>query len=161
MIENLSAMRETQVWSLGLEDPLEKGMATHFGILAWRIPRTEGPDGLKSMGSQRVRHDWVYNSFFEEGNSNLLQYSCLENSMDIGAWKATVHGVAKSQTQLRDFTFTFYRDWKNMLVEQTIESRSSYISKWYGLHRRSEKKRWMDFIVYDARATHFPYGKKL
>ena len=98
--DNLSAMRETQVWSLGLEDPLEKGMATHFGILAWRIPRTEGPDGLKSMGSQRVRHDWVYNSFFEEGNSNLLQYSCLENSMDIGAWKATVHGVAKSQTQL-------------------------------------------------------------
>ena len=42
-----------------------------------------------------------------EGNGNLLQYSCLENPMDGGAWKATVHGVAKSQTRLSDFTFTF------------------------------------------------------
>ena len=43
-----------------------------------------------------------------EGNGNLLQYSCLENPMDIGAWKAAVHGVAKGQTQLSDFTFTFH-----------------------------------------------------
>ena len=98
MIENLSAMQETQVWSLGQKDPLEKGMATHFNILAWRIPWTAKPDGLKSMGSQRVRHNWAYNSFFEERNGNLLQYSCLENSMDIGAWRATVHGVAESDT---------------------------------------------------------------
>ena len=47
----------TQVRSLGLEDPLEEGMATHSSILAWRIPWTEEPDGLQSMGSQRVRHD--------------------------------------------------------------------------------------------------------
>ena len=46
-----------QVRSLGLEDPLEEGMATHSSILAWRIPWTEGPGGLQSMGSQRVRHD--------------------------------------------------------------------------------------------------------
>ena len=45
------------VGSLGWEDPLEEGMATHSGILAWRIPRTEEPGGLQSMGSQRVRHD--------------------------------------------------------------------------------------------------------
>ena len=43
-----------------------------------------------------------------EGNGNPLQYSCLENSMDGGAWWATVHGVTKSQTRLSDFTFTFY-----------------------------------------------------
>ena len=43
-------MRETQVWALGLEDPLEKGMATHFSILAWMIPRTEEPGGLQSIG---------------------------------------------------------------------------------------------------------------
>ena len=43
--------------SLGHEDPSEEGMATHFGILAWRIPWTEGPDGLQSMGLQRVGHD--------------------------------------------------------------------------------------------------------
>ena len=60
ILENLPAMRETQVRSLGREDPLEKGMATHSSILAWRIP------------------------------------------MDRGAWRTTVHGVAKSQTQLSD-----------------------------------------------------------
>ena len=51
MIRNLPAMQET----LGQEDSLEKGMTTHSSILAWRIPRIEEPDGLKSMGSQRVR----------------------------------------------------------------------------------------------------------
>ena len=56
-IKNLPAMQETQVRSLGWEDPLERGMATHSSILTWRIPRT-------------------------------------------GAWQATVHGIAKSQTQL-------------------------------------------------------------
>ena len=53
----LPAMRETWVSSLGLEDPLEKGMATHSGILAWRIPWAEEPGRLQSLGSQRVRHD--------------------------------------------------------------------------------------------------------
>jgi len=57
MIKNLPAMLETQVRSLGWEDPLEKGMATHSSILAWRIPWTEEPGRLQSMGSQRVRHD--------------------------------------------------------------------------------------------------------
>ena len=47
-----------RVRSLGREDPLEEGMATHFSILAWRIPWTEEPGGLQSMGSQRVAHDW-------------------------------------------------------------------------------------------------------
>ena len=46
------------VWSLRWEDPLEEGMGTHSSILAWRIPWTEEPGGLQSMGSQRVRHDW-------------------------------------------------------------------------------------------------------
>ena len=55
-VKNLSAMRETWVQSLGLEDPLEKGIATHSNILAWRIPWTEKPGGLQSMGSQRVGH---------------------------------------------------------------------------------------------------------
>ena len=49
--------KETQVPSLGREDPLEEGMATHSSILAWRIPWTEEPSGLQSMGSQRVGHD--------------------------------------------------------------------------------------------------------
>ena len=52
-------MQETWVWSLGWEDPLEKEMATHSNILAWKIPWTEEPGRLQSLGSQRVRHDWV------------------------------------------------------------------------------------------------------
>ena len=55
--KNLLAMLETQVRSLGWEDPLEKGMATHSIILAWGIPWTEEPGGLQSMGLQRVRHN--------------------------------------------------------------------------------------------------------
>ena len=150
--------QETWVWSLGQEDHLETEMSTQSSILAWRIPWTEEPGELQSMGSQRVRHDWVteltelyyrikkVNSVLwilpqlknewthsrsegsevkasacnvgdvgsiprsgrspGEGNGNPLQYSCLENPMDRGAWWATVHSVAKSRTQLSDFTFT-------------------------------------------------------
>ena len=59
MVKRLPTMLETQVPSLGQENPLEKEMATHSSILAWEIPWTEEPGGLQSMGSQRVRHDWV------------------------------------------------------------------------------------------------------
>ena len=57
MVKHLSTMQETQVRALGWEDPLEKGIATHSSILAWRIPWMEHPDGLQSMGLQRDRHD--------------------------------------------------------------------------------------------------------
>ena len=56
-VKRLPAMRETQIQSLGREDPLEKEMATHSSILAWKIPWTEEPGRLQSMGLQRVRHD--------------------------------------------------------------------------------------------------------
>ena len=122
MVRNPSAMWEAQVRSLGWEDPLEKGMATHSSILAWRSPWTEELGGLQSMGSQRVRHNWAKYIYRERigwasqvalvvknppasagdvrylglipglvrtpggGHSNPLQYSCLKNSMDRGAW---------------------------------------------------------------------------
>ena len=57
MVMNLLAVQEIQLQSLVQEDPWEKGMATHSSILAWRIPRTEEPGGLQSMGSQTVGHD--------------------------------------------------------------------------------------------------------
>ena len=56
-VKRLPAMQETQVQSLGWEDPLEKEMVTHSSILAWKIPWTEEPGRLQSMGSQRVGHD--------------------------------------------------------------------------------------------------------
>ena len=58
-LKRLPGMQETQVQSLGQEAPLEKGMATHSSTLAWRIPWTEEPGRLQSMGLQRVGHDWA------------------------------------------------------------------------------------------------------
>ena len=58
MVKNMPGVQKTQVRSLGQEDPLEKRMATHSSILAWRTSWTEEPGGLQSMVSQRVRHDW-------------------------------------------------------------------------------------------------------
>ena len=57
MVKNLPAVRENQVRSLGQEDPLEKGMAPHSSILAWRIPQTEEPGSLQFMGLQKIGHD--------------------------------------------------------------------------------------------------------
>ena len=85
MVKNLSAMQEAKVRSLGREDPLEKEIATHSSILAWRIPWTEKPSGLQSMGSQRVGHDWVtslelnyldFRGLLSNG-SDLVAKSCL------------------------------------------------------------------------------------
>ena len=61
-VKNLPVMQETWVRLLGQKDPLENGMATNSSILAWRIPWTEEPGGLQSMGSHRVGHDWTINT---------------------------------------------------------------------------------------------------
>ena len=134
-VKHLPAMQETWVPSLGQEDPLEKEMATHSSILAWRIPWTEEPGRLQSRGSQRVRHNWATSlsfSFFSQvalvntppvsagyagntgwgrtpgvGNGNALQYSCLKNSTDRGAWRVIVHRVAKSRTWLNDWAHSY------------------------------------------------------
>ena len=84
LVKNLPAMQKTWVQSLGWEDPLEKGMATHSSILAWRIPWAEKPGGLWSMGSQRVRQDWgltlsqMWNATYLQtcGHLLTLQYDC-------------------------------------------------------------------------------------
>ena len=62
-IKHLPAMWDTQVRSLGGEEPLEKGMTTHSSVPSWRIPWTEERDGLQFTGLQRVRHDWGTNTF--------------------------------------------------------------------------------------------------
>ena len=88
-------------------------MVPHSRTLAWKIPWTEEPGGLQSMGSRRVRQTERLHFHFSlsctgEGNGNPLQCSFLENPRDRGAWWAAVHGVAKSQTRLNDFTITFH-----------------------------------------------------
>ena len=62
-VKNLPAVQESWVWSLGWENPLEKQMATHSSILAWKISWTEEPGGVQSMGSQRLEHDWAANTY--------------------------------------------------------------------------------------------------
>ena len=77
-------------------------MAPHSSTLAWKIPWTEDPGGLQSMGSLRVGHDWATSlSCNGEGNGNPLQCSYLQNPRDSGAWWAAVHGVTQSRTQLK------------------------------------------------------------
>ena len=124
-------MRETWVWSLGRQDPLAKGTVSHSIVLAWRIPWTEKPGRLQPLGSQRVRHNWETFTFTSHQDINvrvsiwtLEVYFCLENPMDGGAWKAAVHGVAKSWTQLSDFTFTFHFH----ALEKEMATRSSVLS---------------------------------
>ena len=70
IVNNLPAMQETWVWSMGWEDTLEKGMTTHSSSRSWRIPWTEEPGGLQTAELQRVKHDWVTNSF------QVRQYVC-------------------------------------------------------------------------------------
>ena len=72
MVKNLPEMQETRVWSLGWEDPLEKKMATHSSILAWRIPGTEEPDKVQTMRLQGVWHYWVINTHTHADNATLI-----------------------------------------------------------------------------------------
>ena len=114
LVKNPPAMRETWVWSLRWEDPLEKGMATHSSIPVQRIPMEEEPGGLQSIRSQRdmteqltiyfLTKSWIIEYLYlisdGEGNGNPLQYSCLENPMDRGTCQAMVLGVTKPWTWL-------------------------------------------------------------
>ena len=118
----MQEMQEVWFCSLGQEDPLENEMATHSSVLAWEIPQTETSGGLQSMRSRRVGCDWAHTLHKHnqkvppggsdskesstgsilvpgrsagEGNGNPLQYPCLGNPVDRGAWQATVNGATK------------------------------------------------------------------
>ena len=131
MVKNLPALQETQVRSLGWEDPLEREVATHSSILAWKIPWTEKTGKLQSMELQKSQtglSDWTKLNWVtwwlkeftcnaayagdtssipglgrspRGGHGNLLQSSCLESPMDRGAWRVTVHRFAQNWTQLK------------------------------------------------------------
>ena len=87
MVKKLPAMQETQVRSLGQEDLLEKEMATHSSILAWKIPRTEEPGGLQSTGLQREGHDWTTVTFIFTSNYMLTKWTTWREWKN--SWKRT------------------------------------------------------------------------
>ena len=114
-VKSLPAMQVTWGWSLVWEDPLEKEMATHSRILAWRIPWTEEPGGLQSMGSQRVGHDCHYLHF-----QNYYAYLVKE----------------AKQNRIHDVWFYFCKILENTNVSIVTEQVSSF----WGLGLRVRKK---------------------
>ena len=108
-VKNVPAMQETQemrVWYTGWEDPLEKGMATHSSILAWRIPWTEDPGGLQSMGSQTVERDWA----IAAADAKSLQ-SCLTlcDPMDYSLPGSSIRGIF--QARVLEWVAIAFSDW--------------------------------------------------
>ena len=111
-VKNLPAMQETWVQSLGQEYPLEKGMAIHSSILAWRIPRTEETGRLQSMGSQRVRNDWVtiistHSSHISLHMSTQCFFMCWDY-INISSWFFLIHPwVSDQRSSFMPSTFGF------------------------------------------------------
>ena len=98
LVKNLPAMRETWVQFLGWEDPLKWGMTTHSSILVWRIPWTEEPGRLQSMGSQRVSHNWA--TFSKQWKRYVLDtQSCftLRDPTDCGPPGCSVRGFLQAR----------------------------------------------------------------
>ena len=95
MVKRLTAMQETRVWFLGWEDPLEKEMATHSSTLAWKIPWTEEPGRLQSMGSRKVGHDWATSLSLSldlvlhllRGPGRIIPFTALNPSLWLHAWR--------------------------------------------------------------------------
>ena len=117
--KRLPAMQETWVRSLGREDPLEKEMATHSSIPAWRIPRTEEPGRLQSTGSQTVRHDWATSLKRRIESESEVAQSCptFSDPMDCSLPGSSIHGIfqarvlewvavsfSRGSSRLRDWT---------------------------------------------------------
>ena len=102
-LKRLPAMWETWVRSLGREDPLETEMATHSSILVWKIPWTEEPGGLQSIGSQRVGH----------GCSDLAQHCTAEPWLNTSShWKVKVKSLSRFLTQGLNSCFLFLQHWQ-------------------------------------------------
>ena len=140
-IKSFPAKWETQVQSLGQEDPTEKEKATHFRILAWEIPWTEGPDRLQSMGLQKVGHDWETNTYlqrqddkinalslvlWDETSSAYLRYGMSHCNDTKGTWRRrpypmsgrAVSWVEVQQAKRKDV----WQDWSMHIKIKTMET---------------------------------------
>ena len=105
--------------------PVWTSLAPNSSTLAWRIPWTEKPGGLQSMGSLRVGHDWAASLSLlciGGGNGNPLQCSCLENPRDRGAWWPVIYGVARSQTRLKQLSSSSIQVIRASLIAQLVKN---------------------------------------
>ena len=110
MVKRLPIMQETWVWSLAWEDPLEKAMATHYSILAWKIPWMEEPGRLHSMWSQRVRHNWATSLSLSMSRWGL----CLEAPTDYSkeaVWKGAPVALYLGSAEMPISQFLPKRGW--------------------------------------------------
>ena len=125
MVKNLPLMQDTRVWSLDWEDPLEKGMATYSSILAWRIPWTEEPGGLQSMGLQRDEHNWATNTILYYRLLKMLRYRCNQ-----GKHRSPNGGSGKEPTcQCRKCKWHGFNPWLGkILLKEGMETHSSFLS---------------------------------
>ena len=131
VVKNLPVMQETQVWSLGQEYPMEKGMATHSNILPWRISRTEEPGRPQSMESQRVMTEWLTLSL--SVNTSISQIL-----------------VSKCHSPLK----WLWAPWKNSWFQDWVRKRISWdwkifcaknkkiLKEWYGYYKRMQGLFW-------------------
>ena len=120
-------MQERQVQSLGGEDPLEEGMATHSSILAWRIPWTEEPGGLQSMGSQRVGHDRVTHAFLHlwKGQHVILACSLTSSSC------LTLHGILYPRVSCWGTACSLWHCWtQSVSAEQSPAPAATVVGRW-------------------------------
>ena len=126
MVKHLPTMQETRVQSLGQEDLLEKEMATHSSILAWKIPWMEEPGELQSMGSQRVRHDWATSlSLSIPGNEvevKSLSGVWLCDPMDHNLPDSSIHGVSPARV-LEWVAISSSKDTKSQIEAALFSSR--------------------------------------
>ena len=143
MVKNLPAMRKTWLWSLGWEDPLENTMATHFSILAWRIPWTEEPGGLQSMGYQRVGHNWATKQIMTEDSWALraaFASVCCKTARHVASRKhhsrLVTGGKLKRQMTSLDYyeVLTLQTFWENLGDLQGTDFENGWSRKVWGRH---------------------------
>ena len=138
-------MQETQVRSLGQEDPLEKRMATHSSILTWKIPWTEEPDGLQSIGSQRVEHNWVTNT----NNPYLLGIRSNTEFSEASQGPTLQAGSSKSSTLCLAMLTLFCITCQFWSMRHQKKSVGDFLSgKLRDLHKEKKKKKAFLSIIF-------------
>ena len=128
----IHGVAKSQTW---LSDWTELTMVPHSSTLAWKIPWTEEPGGLQTMGSLRVGHDWVTSlslsvSYIGKGNGNPFQCSCLENPRDGGAWWAAVYWVTQSRTRLMWLSSSSSKEYRQKCLSFPPSWESGPVSLW-------------------------------